>query len=290
MKAGILILTFLVSFDAYSSSFQSQCYKFEESIPVNFCVHTPKYRPSRDIVYYLHGAFLSEESWQDEYYYTSQLRTEWETQSAPLPTVVSVSYGPLWILAQKNPSPTSGLLENFAGEIIPRIEKQLGGLRGRRIVYGESMGGYNTIQLALKTKLFAKAGILCSPMAEVSPFASDQEIEEALKKTMAWQYYKESGPNVILDSVKQVISLVQIFYPTQKDWETGDPLKLADQRRTDYPKLYVAAGSYDKFAVYEGNTKFVSILKKHGINLEWRPLWGGHCAVDIPSLARFLVE
>jgi hypothetical protein len=42
--------------------------------------------------------------------------------------------------------------------------------------------------------------------------------------------------------------------------------------------------------LYEANEKFVGVLQRHGRQVKWHPQWGGHCAMDIPSLARFLVN
>jgi hypothetical protein len=35
---------------------------------------------------------------------------------------------------------------------------------------------------------------------------------------------------------------------------------------------------------------FAKTLKVRGANVEWRPQWGGHCAIDIVSLAAFLTR
>jgi len=99
----------------------------------------------------------------------SQVRSEWAKNHERVPTVISVSFGPVWLLAEKNGSPYSGLLNAFTEKVMPMLEAQLGGLHGRRLIVGESMGGFNTLQVALKTRLFAKAAALCAPMAGVSP-------------------------------------------------------------------------------------------------------------------------
>jgi hypothetical protein len=87
----------------------------------------------------------------------------------------------------------------------------------------------------------------------------------------------------------EVVQLVKGFYPTEQDYRGANPLLLANSSRTR-TQLYVAAGFYDKYSLYEANEKFSGILARRGRRIEWRPQWGGHCAMDIPSLARFLVN
>ena len=81
------------------------------------------------------------------------------------------------------------------------------------------------------------------------------------------------------------------FFPTAEEWDLVDPMKLAttvDIRHL--PSLYVSVGFIDQYASYEATEDFVHILKKRGARIQWRPLWGPHCVMDIPSLASFLVN
>jgi S-formylglutathione hydrolase FrmB len=273
-----------------TSNWNSKCEKFSQPIDGGYCVHIPDSHRSNDIAYYLHGGGGSEFSWQEEGFYTAQLRKEWSRQNSKLPTVVSISFGETWILVKKNASPHSGLFETVTAKIIPMIEKRLGGLKGRRIVFGESMGGFNSIQLSLRTSMFDKSGVICSPMTEVSPFASIQEIRKHIEGSSAWQYYKNHSPDTVLRSIDEVIQLAKAFYPTQEIWDLADPLNLAKTPRSKSTKVYVAIGFYDRLAAYEANEIFVKSLEKSGVSVDWRPQWGGHCSIDIPSLAAFLTQ
>jgi S-formylglutathione hydrolase FrmB len=265
-----------------------QCEKFPAPLPGGFCISKSASNP--DVVYYLHGSGGSENTWGDEYYYTNQLRTAWQQKKVQAPTVIAVSFGPNWLLAPKNSSPASGLLDLFVNQIVPSLESKVGNPKGRRMVFGESMGGFNTIQLAFKTQLFIRAAALCAPMsADTTPFSSDAEITAAIQKTAA--YHINSDPSIIFQNVKFATQLSRTFYPTLQEWQAGDPFVLA--RNVDVsklPKLYSAAGFYDEFATYEGNAAFAQILKDKGADIDWRPQWGHHCAIDISSLADFLTN
>lgn len=205
---------------------------------------------------------------------------------------MAISYGPLWLLAEVNSSSKSGLFEQFAQRDFPEIETFLGGIRGKRLVMGESMGGFNAVQLALKTKIFSKAAILCAPMADrVTPFSDKKIVDEYILKSSAWQYYKDSDPDIIYQNVAEMTALAKSFFPTESDWGSADPLQISRtvKVRSDLA-VYLASGFYDRYAAYEGNKKFSEILRARRVHIDWRPQWGGHCSIDIPSLARFLVR
>lgn len=268
----------------------SICSKFQAPLTGGYCIHPPLGKGNRDILYYFHGNGGSELDWNDPVSLTGQLQKEFKKNRRPTPTVISVSFGPTWVFAHKNASPASGLLELFTQQIMPALEASLGGLKGRRLVMGISMGGFNTLQLAMRTSLFRKAAAICSPMGTVSPFGSAEDLQKYIEASLAWQYYKET-PNVVIDAVKEMISLAQYFYPSPQDWQQADPLALARQTSIkDLPVMYVAAGYYDKYALYEATEKFAESLQRKRARIEWRPQWGGHCAADIPSLAAFLLN
>lgn len=287
MKSFIFITLFITAKTAGAASYKINCGQFPAPLPGGFCIHTPISNASADVLYHLHGNGGSQQTWQDTFYYPEQIRTEWLQSNSKLPTVVSISFGSTWLLVEKNEKSVSGLFEVFTQKVIPMIEAQMGGLKGRRLLIGESMGGFNSIQLSLKTDIFSKAAILCAPITPVSPFAPMSEIEEYLHTTAVWDYYKKN-PKTVLESVDGAIAIVQGFI-NEPQWTSISPLDLA-QTSTTKTQLYVAVGYHDEYAAYEGNVEFVKILQEKNRNIEWRPQWGGHCAIDIPSVSAFLIN
>lgn len=268
-----------------------KCDKLTQPLAVSYCVHIPKQSSNPDVLYHLHGLNGSEATWQDDYFYTGQVRGFWKAHQIAPPTVISISFGPLWVLAEKNESPNSGLFDAVTKGVIPLIESSLGGVKGRRLLVGESMGGFNSTQLALKTQLFVKAAILCAPIAEITPFATEAEVNAFIERSGGWQYYKEEDPTVVKSAVAQMLQLSKAFFPTPEAYAKANPLELANSvDPKTAPKLYVADGLYDKYLSYESTEKFTGILKSRGLDVQWRPQWGGHCAIDIPSLAKFLTK
>ena len=286
--AGILI-SFLYGTAAWGADFTSLCGQFGENKTGGYCIHVPQKSTSKDVLYYLHGRGNSEHTWAEEWFFPAQLRAEWAKQGTNPPIVVTVSFGPKWVLAEKNSSRFSGLFETFKTAVMPMIEAQMTGLSGRRMIMGDSMGGFNSVQLALKTNLFSRAAILCAPMTEVSPFAPRSEIDAYVKRSRAYHYYGDDKDHTVMTAVGEALELVHAFFPTPAEWATANPLALA--AAADWkvaPKFYVTVGFYDRFASYEANEAFVARLQARGLDVEWHPQWGGHCVMDIASLSRFL--
>lgn len=275
---ALLAVSIAPSIAATSNEVVVSCEKNQSPLNGGYCITKTQGSGNQDVLYYFHGSGLSESTWLDEAYYTAQIRQQWhETQTQP-PTVISISFGPQWILAEKNTSSYSGLFEIFTQLMLPKIERELGGIKGRRFLLGESMGGFNSIQMALKTKLFERVAILCAPIGEISPFSTQDEIDKFIEKTAANR-----------ENVLAIIKLGQAFFTNENEWQTASPLALAQTADTSSAaELYIAAGYYDQYGLYAGNETFSKTLKKRGAKIDWRPQWGGHCAIDIPSLASFL--
>lgn len=261
---------------------------------VHYCIFDNPGSSNTDVIYYLHGRMGKAEQWgdADSDSYTQMIRDEWTRTGKQAPKVVSLSFGPVWLLAEKNPSKPSGLFEVMRDQVIPAMEQIIGGTKGKRIIMGESMGGFNSLQLALKTSLFQRATILCAPIVNgADPFDEDMKIDEMIKKSAAYAYYGPQKSDEIYDKVGEMIFMAKAVWKTRADWQKSDPLILASgvDKAVAPAEFYVNAGFYDPYALYEGNIELVKQLLLKGIKTEWHPEWGGHCKFDIPSLARFLV-
>ncbi len=285
MRALLLLLT------VFSSSAWGQC----NDLPggkVHYCIYETAGSTNPDVIYYFHGRFGKAERWAETDFYSENLRKEWIATGKQAPKVVALSFGPVWLLAEQNTSPYSGLFEVMRDQVIPAMEQIIGGTKGQRIILGESMGGFNTLQMALKTPLFSKAASLCAPIVNgVDPFDSEDKINEFIKKSAAYAYHGEAGLEEIQEKVGEMIGMGIAVWKTRENWQKSDPLLVAASvDKTTAPiSFYVNAGFYDPFALYEGNIELVKTLLLKKIPVEWHPEWGGHCKIDIPSLARFLV-
>ncbi len=286
MRSLVLLSLFFVSALAQANP---MCGTFTPS--GGYCIY-PGSPQNADVVYYFHGKeddpAVTEpyKRWGESNYYPRQIRDYWAAKGMAAPTVISVSLANIWLFNDQT-------LHLFTAQIRPALENAIGGLRGRRLIVGESMGGFNTTQLAFRTALFEKAAILCAPMVDgVSPFSPPEEIEAYMKRSTAYSYHGEAGVDVLRKNIGDSVNLARYFFPTPAAWAAADPLQLAAHASVGgaLKQVYVAAGFHDSYVLYEGNVKFASLLTRTGVDVDWRPQWGGHCAMDIPSLAEFLIK
>lgn len=206
------------------------------------------------------------------------VQAEWQRNKALPPTVVTVSYGPTWLLTPKGKQEDSGLLDDFIAKL-PQIEGKIGNPR-RRILLGESMGGLNVLIAGLTHhERFAKVASLCPGVYGISPFASLSEMRATLRRTGA-------DPKIGFG----VWMLARKFVADDAEWKRASPLELIGQAKPPYPALYLSNGLYDAYGNFEGTERLATIAAGKGIPVEWHPLYGGHCAIDTASLARFLTS
>jgi S-formylglutathione hydrolase FrmB len=246
--------------------------------PVRYCVHRSQVGTNGDILYHLHGRNLDEQMWNDDTYYTALVQGEWQRSGVIPPTVVTISYGPTWLLAPKGEKPDSGLLEDFMARL-PAIERDLENPR-RRLLLGESMGGLNVLVAGLSyPEQFAKVAALCPGVYALSPFASFQEMMAAAERTGA-------DPKIAFG----IWVWAGKYVSNDREWERFSPLALIKRSDPSYPALYLSNGLYDAYGNFEGTEMLARTAKERGLKTEWRPLYGGHCAIDAVSLAAFLAS
>lgn len=163
---------------------KQECYSSASSA-LKYCVHSAPQGVNGDVAYHFHGRNLDEQIWNDDTYYTALIQKHWADQGLKPPTVVTVSFGGVWLLTPKNGQTASGLLDTFTDEAIPEIEARIGKPK-RRLVFGESMGGLNALFAALiRPQLFSKAAALCPGVYLGTPFASWSDIKAFLTRTGA---------------------------------------------------------------------------------------------------------
>ncbi|MGE0762077.1 MAG: alpha/beta hydrolase [Bdellovibrionales bacterium] len=258
-----------------------ECFSVSRPRAWKYCVHTPKEGSSNgDIAYLLHGRGQTEDNWNDDTFYTAQIQQYWQQRKISPPTVVSISFGPVWLLNTKGKQPASGLADIFTNEVIPTVELRLG-KPVRRLLFGESMGGINTLVLGLKhPELFKKIAALCPPVYLGTPFDSEKDLQDFIDRTGA-------DPA----EIKNVLMLAKMFYADKDEWLAHAPHQMIQNMVPENaPALYLSCGLYDKFGNYEGTEALSVRALQNKFQLDWVPLYGPHCAVDIKSVAEFLTN
>jgi pimeloyl-ACP methyl ester carboxylesterase len=243
---------------------------------LNYTIYRAESGVSDDIIYHFHGRNLDASIWNDDTYFTSLVQAYWQKSSIKPPNVVVVSYGPVWLLTSKNSQVENGLLDDFIARL-PEIESKIGN-PSRRILLGESMGGLNVLILGLShPEMFSKIASLCPGVYLASPFSDYSTQREGLKRTGA-------DPKIIYG----VVQLAKKYVSNEEEWNAINPISLIERAGQGYPELYLSCGLYDKYGNFEGAEALANLAIKRGVKTTWHPIYGGHCAIDIASLADFL--
>jgi Putative esterase len=244
---------------------------------LSFSIYRASTGVSEDIIYHFHGRNLDNTIWNDDTYFTSLIQSHWQKLNVKPPTVVLISYGPQWLLTPKNSMVESGLMDDFISNL-PLIESKIGKPKNR-ILLGESMGGLNVLILGLShPELFSRVASLCPGVYLDSPFSDFNEIKTAMKRTGA-------DPKIALG----IYLMAKKYASNKEEWKEISPIDLIKKANIHYPELYLSCGLYDKYGNYEGTEALVNSANLKGVKTHWHPLYGGHCAIDIVSLADFLV-
>lgn len=245
---------------------------------LRYCIYRAGQGTNGDVLYHLHGRGLDERIWNDDTYLTALLQAQWRDRGVLPPTVVTLSYGPTWLLTPRGVRRESGLLEDLMGRL-PEVESRTGAPR-RRLLVGESMGGLNVLIAGLsEPRSFNKIAALCPGVYVDSPFDSLTTIRAGIERTGA-------NPK----NAFGVWMLARKYIADEAEWRRISPLSLIERAGPDFPALYVSNGLYDAYGNYEGSRLLAERAVMRGVRTEWRPLYGGHCATDVASLASFLTE
>jgi pimeloyl-ACP methyl ester carboxylesterase len=280
LSAGWAWHKFTRPWGAQAVNFKPASQQCDQAGPLRYCVHRAAGGVNGDVVYHLHGRNLEAEVWNDPTYFTALVQAHWQNADRLPPTVISLSYGPVWLLAAKGQAEHSGLLDTIWQDI-RTIEARVGKPR-RRMLMGESMGGLNSLVLGLsQAQHFDKVAALCPAVYRDSPFATLTEIREAMVRTGA-------EPRIVFG----IWQLSREFVASADEWRRFSPLALIESAAFPgaRPSLYLSAGLYDRYGLFEGTERLAQRAAQRGLPTEWRPLYGGHCAIDIASLGEFLVR
>jgi S-formylglutathione hydrolase FrmB len=263
----------------------TECGHVAQKVKWDYCITRTGNSHNEDIVYVLHGAGGDESTWT-RWPAFQDVRARWEKTGFQAPIIVALSFGPIWLLADPNSSPHSGLFDVFTKEVMPYVEQRLltDSLAGisanrKRRILGFSMGGFNGSQLILKMpRAFKSAVLACPGLSTVSPFASRPEIDSYISRT---------GANK--DFVNSILTIAKDFFPDEAAWQADSPLRLAQTKfGATSPAVYVSCGRTDEGGFYEGSQAFANSARTRGADIKWESLAGGHCVMNAEAIADFL--
>ncbi len=282
MAFGLFCTIGLVGFAGFAQTpFHEHvtCYKhMNRGREWNDCITKTEGSTNPNVLFEFHGLGENVHSW-----ITSKrdflIRQAWHTQHLQAPTVVSVSFGSIWLLAQKNSSPRSGLFGYFRDVVYPSILKSLGPIHGQKILLGASMGGFNASQIYLKLPhYFNRYVLICPIIANVSPFSPAAKIQ---------QYITQNNANPF--RVYMMMDIAKNYFPTAQSYNTAYPLFLAKKYlNASYPPIYLSCSHEDPYGIFNGVKEFAKLAQRRGVDVEWRGTHGPHCTIDDSEVARVL--
>ncbi len=243
-----------------------------------YCIYGSVPSTPAPIVYHFHGRGLSEKHWNDATLYTGLLQAHWQARGFPPPTVVSVSLGPEWLMMPRTPNPRSGALEVFLTHIMPAVEKRTGPPQ-RRIALGASMGALNALLLGLHApSVFDAVAALNPPLHDLGDVPDAHE---------AWRLWRRQ--DVGLWGALTLFVAARRYVEHEADVSALSLLRrLPRLQATEAPRFYLSAGLHDAYGSFTNTHALAQAIKQAGMDVTWRPLAGGHTAVDISSLAAWL--
>lgn len=261
----------------------SACDTVKSSVEWKYCFTPGSGQKAGKLIYYFHGGDGSEKDWVDPNNYSEELRQDWKKTNSDAPSVISISFGKMWLLADRSVAAKSGLYEVVKNEIFPFVEKNI--LKfpvQERILLGESMGGFNAGTFALRNlDLFSKLALICPSLGSNSKdLARDAD-----------GYIKETGADS--KYAKNLIEIRNEYFPSWELAYSQSPLTLIKNipSRKNFPKIFISCGDHDQYGFFKGAADFVKLATEKGFNTTWKPVSNGkHCSLDVRALATFLIQ
>ena len=274
----LLLLLCLPTFAHAEAQFEHTC--FDLNITTGrYCIDKQVNSKSHDLIYTMHPKGSNAEYWQNGKL-GNGIKSIWLQKKHDAPTVVTISFGKIWLLTNKNSRDISGLLDTFVNFVMPEVERKIGIKNPNRILLAESMGGFSAAELIMAhPELFSRAAMICPALSTVSPYESIFTY---------YSFYKNTP--VTIKKLFEIFFISRKYFSSLEEWKVGSPLSLADKKLgPSTPPLYISVGDQDEYGFYDGANAFALIAKNKKVSaVVWHPLKGGHCVYDLPSIANFL--
>jgi len=278
--SGIVALCLSGTSSAESLPAGGECHHLKDPVDWSYCVLRTPGSANRDVLYYFHGIFGDETRWFTEPL-NRAIEARWQARGLDAPIVVGINFGKTRLLSAPNGSSLSGLLDVFANQVLPGLDAKYATPGARRLLFGESLGGFNALQAYLRLpEFFSKVALACPAIATIAPQSSAAEIAAYVRRNNA-------NPARVLEAYL----VARAHFPTLESWKASDPLLLASQRLgPGSSPLLILGAEHDGYGFYEGDAKFAELVGSLGVSLQWRAAPVGHCHVNADEIADFLAS
>lgn len=201
------------------------CTEMSAPRPWSLCITRDASSTSQDLLVHFHGRRGTARWWNDKTYYTAELYEHWKAADVQPPTVVSISFGPLWVL-------TDETADAFRQSVLEQARDHAESLAGhgfdRTRLVGESMGGYNALLAAIDGDTpFDRVAALCPPLTTTSPFGSG-----------LFSRFGESSAREGL----MLLAFSRAFFDDDAHWHATDPVARVLSGDPMRPALFMSCG------------------------------------------------
>lgn len=244
-------------------STQSRCDKKDN---LDFCVFPGSGNRQQDVIYYFHGIFGNEKQWLLNSI-TQKIYKKFLLSEEGSPTIVAISYGPVWLLTPKNTRTYSGLLDYWSTQEFKKFEKQVLPFSvKKRFVFGDSMGGHNGFAFYLKNqRLFKKALLICPAILATSPYES-QSIHKRILTDFHGSWTLYTG----------VMGLMALYYDDGA-YRRYAPYEVFSNSVVSKTAVEIIGVSNDMYGFNDVAKSFVKNQQSYSRFLSYEQQSGSHC-------------
>lgn len=244
------------------------CQKFDGA---NYCVTFDPASTNQDEIVALHGFMDDEHMFQKSYFKDAvkQAKEFIGLYGNNPPKIITISYGRSWMLTplSRYSSPQKATVPHILS-VLAEIEHRYP-LRGRRMGFGISMGGFNLTQVALRNPgLFEKIALVNPFFNKCDPFKIWTINNGCVKCTI----------ELIVNARNVIIA----NFPTPELWAEVDPLPLL-VKSSGLPKMIVTDGTNDGFLFYYKAQEFAATS-----GATWIPTSFDHVHWPVKDIWEFL--
>lgn len=231
-----------------------------------YCLHEGEGERKNELMYHFHGVLADELNFIKNKAFI-RLQKLWIKDGRGRPQVISISYGPAWVLTSKNSRYLSGLLDNWKADAFADLEAFLG-IKNvtKRFLVGDSMGGHNVLKVFYQNPdLFDRVMALCPAQLVNSPYASMESVLDTLPQVQSiWPMYFAA------------MGLMASFYD-EPMWNKESPMYFSDDFLKNTDKLRILLTDHDMYGFTKTNLSWIEDIEKRGKKIEYKIEPGLHC-------------
>lgn len=216
---------------------------------------------STEIIYFFHGLG------QNAKVYRKSILPKVLQAKNSAAHILSVSFGRTWFLSDVSGFRDSRL-KAFEEKFQPMLETALGFTPTKRILVGESMGGFSAIRLAHdKPDMFDQVIAMCPAVMPYSPYWSKEQKEE----------YLNAHPEIDRKLIAGVTPFALYEFPSEDAWNRNNPFEVSKGADYAIPKIVLSSNSEDPYGFAPGIIEFSHRLQSFNKDATLIEEPGGHC-------------